>query len=178
MRPGMWALPFARKLSHRRCAARRRPPSHPGPARMANPSTLAGGDAMHLSWISRHRPDTARPSGRRPWRWLAAVAATACLAVTYAAAAAGGTAGPASAPALNCAPPGAKLSPCYSPQAYEVAYGVAPLLSRGIDGSGETVVIPERAQTPTSEGGPDDIRQDLARFDSEFGLPPAELRVV
>ena len=38
---------------------------------------------------------------------------------------------------LNCAPPGVKQVLCYSPQAYEVAYGVAPLLSHGIDGIGE-----------------------------------------
>jgi hypothetical protein len=42
---------------------------------------------------------------------------------------------------LNCAPPGVKQPPCYSPQAYQVAYSVAPLLSRGIDGHGETVVM-------------------------------------
>jgi subtilase family serine protease len=78
---------------------------------------------------------------------------------------------------LNCTPPGVKMPPCYSPQAYQAAYGVAPLLSHGIDGNGETVVLPEQAQTPTSQGG-HDIRQDLAAFDSTFGLPPANLRVV
>jgi subtilase family serine protease len=59
-----------------------------------------------------------------------------------------------------------------------VAYGVAPLLSRGINGSGEIVAMPELAQTPTSHGGPTDIRQDLAAFDSKFGLPAATLHVV
>jgi subtilase family serine protease len=68
-----------------------------------------------------------------------------------------------------------KLLPCYSPQAYEVAYGVAPLLRRGIDGSGETVVMPELAETGPAYS---DIRQDLAAFDGRFGLPPAHLRVV
>jgi subtilase family serine protease len=56
-----------------------------------------------------------------------------------------------------------------------VAYGVAPLISSGITGSGETVVFPEVANAP----GPDftDIRQDLAAFDSTWNLPPASLKV-
>ncbi|MCW2934190.1 MAG: protease, partial [Actinomycetia bacterium] len=133
---------------------------------------------MHMNWISGHRPHAARPPGRRlyRWRWLAAAPLTACLVAAYPAAAAiGGTATPAATTGpVNCAPPGVKMPPCYSPQAYEVAYGVAPLLSRGIDGSGETVVVPELAASPPSM----DIRQDLAAFDSRFGLPPANLRVV
>src|SRR5690242_8028627 len=97
----------------------------------------------------------------RRWRWLAAPlaacltaactsAATASPAVSgsasgsASAAAARSAAAPAAAP-LNCAPPNVKLIPCFSPRAYEVAYGVAPLLSRGIDGHGETVVIPALA---------------------------------
>ncbi len=75
---------------------------------------------------------------------------------------------------MTCAPPGVKLPPCYSPQAYQLAYGVTPLLSRGIDGSGETVVLPELAGTPPSG----DIRQDLAVFDRTFGLPPAKVHIV
>jgi subtilase family serine protease len=86
----------------------------------------------------------------------------------------------ASAP-LNCAPPGQSPIRCYSPQAYEAAYGVAPLLRSGVDGSGETVALPEPAETPPSPGGSSgaaDIRQDLAAFDSRFGLPAARLQVV
>jgi subtilase family serine protease len=131
---------------------------------------------MHMNWNPRHRPYSVRLPGRR-WPWLAVVPLAACLAAAYPAAAARTT---ASAPtvSVNCAPPDVKSPPCYSPQAYQVAYGVAPLLSRGIDGSGETVVVPELAQTPSSHGGPTDIRQDLAKFDSTFGLPPAKLHVV
>jgi subtilase family serine protease len=103
---------------------------------------------------------------------LAAAALAAGLISAYPA----GAAAAAGAP-LNCAPPGVKQAPCYSPQAYRVAYGVAPLLSHGTDGRGETVVMAERAQTPSS-GGPTDIRQDLAAFDSKFGLPAAKLNVV
>src|SRR5262249_43243525 len=50
------------------------------------------------------------------------------------------------------------------------------LLERGIDGRGQTVVIPEVAQPPAPDAS--NIRQDMARFDSLFGLPPARLRVV
>ncbi|MGH3191199.1 MAG: hypothetical protein ACRDPY_29790 [Streptosporangiaceae bacterium] len=82
---------------------------------------------------------------------------------------------PAAGTALNCEPAGVKAPPCYSPQAYQVAYGVAPLLRRGIDGRGETVVVgPEPAAAPPST----DIRQDLAAFDAKFGLPQASLHVV
>ena len=129
---------------------------------------------MPMNKIPPERPRAARPPGRRR---LAAVSLAACLAAAYpAAAAADGTAAPASAGTaqVNCAPPGVKLAPCYSPQAYEVAYGVAPLLRRGINGRGETVVMPELAAAPPST----DIRQDLAAFDTTFGLPPASLNVV
>jgi subtilase family serine protease len=113
---------------------------------------------------------------------LAAVSLAACLsaglsAAYPAAAAADGTAVSASAGTvpLNCEPPGVKAPPCYSPLAYQVAYGVAPLLRRGIDGRGETVVVgPEPGASPPSF----DIRRDLATFDAEFGLPPAKLNVV
>jgi subtilase family serine protease len=65
---------------------------------------------------------------------------------------------------------------CYAPRVFRTAYGISPLLDRGIDGRGQTVVMPEVAQQP----GPDasDIRQDMARFDSLFGLPQPRLRVV
>ena len=117
----------------------------------------------------------------RRWRWLA-VPLAACLtaACTSAVATTDFAAAPAASAAasLNCAPPDVKLIPCFSPRAYQVAYGVAPLLSRGIDGHGVTVAIPALAQVPASRGGPTDIRQDLATFDRTFGLPPARLQVV
>jgi hypothetical protein len=126
--------------------------------------------------ITPERPDTTGPAARisRLWPWLAATAlAAACLAAAYPAGASNAAASAAAAP-LNCGPSG----PCYSPQVYETAYGVTPLLRRGIDGSGETVAMPELAQTPASPGSPTDIRKDLAAFDATFGLPPAALRVV
>ena len=86
--------------------------------------------------------------------------------------------GHAARPAKTGPPPGCLAPPatCYTPRVFRTAYGISPLLERGIDGRGQTVVIPEAAQPP----GPDasNIRQDMARFDSLFGLPPARLRVV
>jgi subtilase family serine protease len=76
--------------------------------------------------------------------------------------------------AVSCGPPDYFIQ-CYSPGQYQVAYGVAPLLRRGITGRGETVVMPELANVP----GPNftDIRKDLAAFDRKFGLPAAKLMV-
>ena len=36
---------------------------------------------------------------------------------------------------------------CYAPQQFRVAYGIQPLLDRGIDGRGETVVLLEQEVT-------------------------------
>jgi subtilase family serine protease len=133
---------------------------------------------MHLNKIHGHRPHPARPPRRRPGPrlWPAAALSAACLtAACSPAAAPGGTAAPAAATPLNCAHPGYRA--CYSPQEYQVAYGVAPLLRQGIDGRGETVAIFTSAQTP-SDPGTGDIRKVLAAFDARFGLPQARLHVV
>jgi subtilase family serine protease len=67
----------------------------------------------------------------------------------------------------------------YSPRTIDTAYGVTPLLARGIDGAGELVVIPELfTPGPLSlNGNATDIRQDLALFDSRFHLPAATVQV-
>ena len=135
---------------------------------------------MNTSWISRQRPHPPRPPGhsaRRRHRLATAAAATAaaCLTASASAAAASGTAQAArSAGPVSCGPPDYFIQ-CYSPGQYQVAYGVAPLLNRGITGKGETVVMPELANRP----GPSytDIRKDLAAFDRKFGLPAATLKV-
>jgi subtilase family serine protease len=68
---------------------------------------------------------------------------------------------------------------CYAPGPFRVAYGIQALLDRGIDGRGQTVVVPEVAnQPPASPPNVSDIRQDLARFDSLNHIPAARLRVV
>lgn len=66
---------------------------------------------------------------------------------------------------------------CYTPRQFRTAYGVQSLINRGITGRGETVVLPEIAAAP-GEGDATDVRQDLARYDSTFGLPAADLKVI
>ena len=70
------------------------------------------------------------------------------------------------------------LATCYTPQQLEVAYGVQPLLKRGIDGHGETVVLPELAESQLSPLLVTDLRQDFTAFDRLFHLPTPRLRVV
>jgi subtilase family serine protease len=72
----------------------------------------------------------------------------------------------------------ASVATCYTPQQLEVAYGVQPLLRRGIDGSGETVVLPELAETQLNPPQVTDLRQDFAAYDRLFRLPAPRLRVV
>jgi subtilase family serine protease len=77
---------------------------------------------------------------------------------------------------------------CYAPHQYRVAYGIQPLLDRGIDGRGETVTVVDPYPSPRAPAGQPrsrklpplatDIRQDLAEFDSEFRLPAARIQVV
>jgi subtilase family serine protease len=129
-------------------------------------------DPSETSGISRHV--TANPSGP------AARAIDACKHLVP-----GGGTTPATA-----SPPGGSVSadclttqpPCYTPQQLRVAYGIQPLLDRGITGRGQTVVLLEFP--PLAVAGTQvvpaasDIRQDLARFDSMFRLPAAQLQVV
>jgi subtilase family serine protease len=70
------------------------------------------------------------------------------------------------------------VTTCYTPRQIQVAYGIRPLLERGIDGRGETVVLPELAETQLLPPVVSDLRQDMSRFDSLFGLPAARLKVV
>ncbi len=66
-----------------------------------------------------------------------------------------------------------------TPQQLRVAYGFQPLLDRGTDGRGQTVVLMEFANSPPQPPSPlvTDIRRDLVLFDDEFGLPAARLQV-
>src|SRR6516162_10000779 len=54
------------------------------------------------------------------------------------------------------------MATCYTPRQLEVAYGVQPLLRRGIDGRGETVVLPELAESQLAPPLVTDLRQDFA----------------
>ena len=60
---------------------------------------------------------------------------------------------------------------CYSPRQIYNAYNIAPLLKRGINGAGRTIVIVDAYQSPT-------IRQDLKLFDRVFGLPDPSLTII
>jgi len=59
-----------------------------------------------------------------------------------------------------------------TPTQVRAAYELGPLAARGIDGSGQTIVIVDSFGSPT-------IASDLAFFDQYFGLPaPPSLRVI
>jgi subtilase family serine protease len=61
---------------------------------------------------------------------------------------------------------------CYEPGQVQQAYNLPPLLRRGIDGAGQTIVIVDSFGSPT-------IAHDLSVFDRTFGLPaPPSLKVI
>jgi len=92
--------------------------------------------------------------------------------------------GAAAAAARGAATPAGVVSGCpgcYAPHLFRVAYGIQPLLDRGIDGRGETVTVLDPATAAPSPGqAPNaaDIRQALKAFDSMFRLPAARIQVV
>jgi subtilase family serine protease len=67
---------------------------------------------------------------------------------------------------------------CYGVRQFLTAYGIEPLLSRGIDGRGQSVVLLELVPSQTTGATNSDIRDDLAVFDGLFGLPAARLQVI
>src|SRR6266436_3558474 len=77
-------------------------------------------------------------------------------------------------PAADCH----SVTTCYTPQQLQVAYSIKPLLDRGINGRGETVVLPELAESQLNPPDVTDLRRDMAAFDSLFHLPAARMRVV
>jgi len=61
---------------------------------------------------------------------------------------------------------------CYSPTQFQRAYNMPPLYAAGLTGRGRTIVIVDSFGSPT-------VAADLARFDSDFGLPaPPSLTVI
>lgn len=61
---------------------------------------------------------------------------------------------------------------CYGATQIQKAYDLAPLLSRGLDGTGRTIVIVDSFGSPT-------IAADLHAFDTTYGLPdPPSLQVI
>ena len=68
---------------------------------------------------------------------------------------------------------------CYTPQVVRTAYDIQPLLDHGINGRGVTVLLPETAETgPTEPPAVTDLRQDMADFDTRFGLSRARIHVI
>jgi subtilase family serine protease len=60
---------------------------------------------------------------------------------------------------------------CYGPNQMRAAYGVDKLAKVGLNGKGETIVIIDAFQSPT-------ITQDLASFDTTFGLPAPKFNII
>lgn len=122
------------------------------------------------------------------------LAVAVLLGVALAAGCGGGPGSTATTVPVGSAPSaaasGCLLHPgsCYAPHLFRVAYGIQPLLDKGIDGRGETVTVLAPAPSPSAQAGPPpgsgqppaatDIRQDLAAFDSMFRLPAARIQVV
>jgi subtilase family serine protease len=122
--------------------------------------------------------------GAAPYRQLRVVAAGMAVAVMLIAACSSHpplravrVSGPAAAP-VSATGDCDSVTTCFTPRQLQVAYGIRPLLDRGIDGRGQTVVFPELAEPRMAPPQVSDIRQDLAQFDHLFGLPAARLRVV
>jgi subtilase family serine protease len=70
------------------------------------------------------------------------------------------------------------VTTCYTPGQFQVANGIQPLISHGIDGRGETVVIPALAESQPNPPVVSDLRQDMAGFDRVFDLPAPRMQVV
>jgi subtilase family serine protease len=94
-----------------------------------------------------------------------------------------GTAAPASAAAVgSTAASGTgdcdSITSCFTPAQLRAAYGIQPLTEHGINGRGETVVIPAIAESQPNPPVVSDLREDMAGFDKAFGLPAPRMRVV
>jgi subtilase family serine protease len=109
---------------------------------------------------------------------VAGAAALSMVAATTLAAAHSSNDKRAQAAAANGTASCISMATCYAPRQLEVAYGVEPLLQRGIDGRGETVVLPELAESQLAPPQVTDLRQDFAAFDRLFHLPAPHLRFV
>src|SRR6266568_4413273 len=108
---------------------------------------------------------------------LAALLATACSPAQTGAASSGPARQPTPPPPSSTADCNS-VTTCYTPQQLQVAYGIKPLLDRGINGRGETVVLPELAESQLNPPDVTDMRQDMAAFDNMFHLPAARIRVI
>jgi subtilase family serine protease len=115
----------------------------------------------------------------RSLRGLAVAVTVAVLVAACGASSAPSSAGASGATSSSRLADCLTASRCFAPRQFRVAYGLQRVLDDGIDGRGETVVLPEFASTPpAAPPRVTDIRQDLADFDSRFGLPSARIQVV
>ena len=115
-----------------------------------------------------------------PWAHPLAVGAAALSMVAVTALAQAGSPGgaPPQPGRASAAGECTSTNTCYTPEQLETAYGVQALLRRGIDGRGETVVLPELAESQLSPPLVTDLRADFAAFDRLFHLPAPVLKVV
>jgi subtilase family serine protease len=138
--------------------------------------------------------DSTHPARLTRSRRAHLLAVAVILSVVSAAGCEGGPGSTATTVPVGSAP-SAAASGCllhpgswYAPHLFRVAYGIQPLLDKGIDGRGETVTVLAPAPPSSPSAGPPpgsdippaatDIRQDLAAFDSMFRLPAARIEVV
>ncbi|MEV0405302.1 S53 family peptidase [Actinoallomurus sp. NPDC050550] len=120
------------------------------------------------------RPDVSpHPRTRIATGLAAAVLLTAAAGRGSAGAARPVSASPPDGVATACD----SLTTCYTPHRLRVAYGIQPLLDRGIDGRGKTIVVPALAAEQLAPPKVSDIRQDMKTFDDLFGLPAVRLKV-
>jgi subtilase family serine protease len=149
--------------------------------------------------------DSIHPAGLTRSRRAHLLAAALLLSVVSVAGCTGSSSSSATATATGAATLGRVVSDCllppvscYSAHAFQVAYGIEPLLNKGVDGRGETVTVlaTPAVTVPSSSASPPpgvvvvtpppgkrlpastDIRQDLKAFDSLFRLPAAPIQVV
>ncbi|MBO0823838.1 MAG: S53 family peptidase, partial [Actinobacteria bacterium] len=66
---------------------------------------------------------------------------------------------------------GSQGARCYQPAQIQNAYNITPLLNRGINGAGRTIVIVDAYGSPT-------IGTDLQTFDATFGLPDPKFKTI
>jgi subtilase family serine protease len=161
----MAGFPPGSARSAPRGARRRRPPG-----RVAGLAVAAG--LLLAACSPAHAPGQGGGSATG-----AGSAASSAGQASGAAAGATASASPAGGPSGGSTADCDSLATCYTPQQLQVAYGVRPLLDRGIDGRGETVVFPELAESRLDPPQVTDLRQDMAAFDAMFRLPAARMRV-
>ena len=149
-------------------SAQRRLPGPHGTPRRRRPGHAAGLAATSLALTTGLLLAAACSPARTPGGGGSAARATAASSgagrssgsSASTAPSGGGTAGasPAAGPSGGAPADCDSLATCYTPQQLQVAYGIRPLLDRGIDGRGETIVFPELAESRLDPPDVTDLR--------------------